>query len=238
MSSQPTMFKVFSKVMDRRWNKCNKTLSFSLDCNQLLDIHEIVRGTYYLDARRYNEDWGVVVYLSEGQWQQVLQMGRENVAREGRAIMKRRTRKFMRTDTFKGCSKQCCQAMMTYFVQFAANHAVLFGGTPPMAYDVARERGALVDMNAERFDALYDKPEKKPRRRTRKKRKHKKKAGPKQVRSEFDGHGLVPLPSKKKPAPAQPLGVERLRRGIEQLWSARDARNVVEKQNGVKNVVV
>jgi len=237
MSSQPAVFKVFSKVMDLRWNICNQTKQFSQYCNELLDIHDIPRGTYYLDGRRYNEEWGVVVYLPVDHWEAVLQFGRETVARVGRAAMKRRTRKLMRSDYFKGCSKARCQEVTKHFVQFVANHAALFGGTPPKAYDVARKRGALVDMKAERFHALYDTPEKKPRRRTRKKLKRKKKKpAPKQVRSEFDGHDLVPLPAKT--TPAQPLGIEQLRRGIEQLWSARDARNVVEKANGEKAIVM
>ena len=243
MSSQPAMIKVFSEKLEPRWSNCCSTGLYKKHCKEVLDIHEIPRDHYYLEGRAYNETWGVTCIIPPDRWNELLQGAQERNLTEGFADLATSLVNTLKSDFFIGCDPSQHNDLADYFMGFAINYASVFGGTPPTCIEVARERGALVDMNAERFDALYDTPKKKKnnnrRRRTRRKKKDKKKTAPpapKQVRSEFDGHGLVPLPAKTKPA--QPLGIEPLRRGIEQLWSARDARNVVEKANGEKAIVM
>ena len=244
MSSQPAMIKVFSEKLEPRWSNCCSTGLYKKHCKEVLDIHEIPRDHYYLEGRAYNETWGVTCIIPQAKWHAMLQGAHARNQTEGVDDLSESLMEVKKSDFFIGCNRSQQHELADYFLRFAINYASVFGGTPPTCLEAARERGALVDMNAERFDALYDTPKKKKnnnrRRRTRRKKKGKKTAppAPKQVRSEFDGHDLVPLPAKKKPAPAQPLGIEPLRRGIEQLWSARDARNAVEKENGDKKIVV
>ena len=243
MSSQPAMIKVFSQKLDRKWSKCSKVGPYKKNCKEILDIHEIPRDHYYVEGRTYNEKWGVTCLVPQAQWHALLQGAHARNQTEGVGDLSTSLMHVAESDFFIGCDRSQQHELVDIFLRFTINYASVFGGTPPTCLEAARERGALVDMNAERFDALYDTPEKKKKknRRRRTRRKKKKKScppAPMQVRSEFDGHDLVPLARKNKPAPAQPLGIEPLRRGIEQLWSARDARNVVEKANGDKKVVV
>ena len=233
------MIKVFSKKLEPRWDDCCTLGDYKDTCKELLDIHEIPRDYYFLDARTYNETWGVACYLSPEAWDEQLQLAHARNRKDGIADILTSLVALMQSDYFEGCDRSQHFQLSEQFETFAVNYASVFGGTPQTCLEVARERGALVDMTAKRFDALYDAPEKPRKKNLHRCTRKKKKAPapvPKQVRSEFDYHDMVPLPRKK--LPAQPLGIAPLRRGIEQLWSARDARNVVEKANGEKAIVM
>ena len=208
------------------------------------DIVEFGDSDRYMDGSAYNKRWTSRLIISNDMWNVIVENKRIDLETFGRGHWKRFLRKVARSPRFRTCHSDDMDSDRDQFAGFCGMWYLVFGKAPRSVLTIARERGALVNDQVPFFEPVPDQVGQKKKRKNRKRKKAKVKAQvATQVRSEFDDHDWVPAPmsnrqkrklDNEKPDPV----VDPLRRGIEKLWSARDARNVVEKANGEKTVTV
>ncbi len=205
------------------------------------DIVEFGDSDVYLDGSVYNKRWTSRLIINNCLWNVIVENKRVDLEDFGRGHWKRFLRKTSRSPRFRGCHSDNRDDHRDMFAGFCAMWYLVFGKAPRTMLTVAREHGALVNDPLPFFEPVPDQAGQKKRKNRKRKTNVKVRSQvPEPVRSEFDDHDWVPVPmsnrqkrklEKEKPEPV----VDPLRRGIEKLWSARDARNVVEKANQYKS---